>query len=165
MIKLYVTLFLLKLLDGSLKTFKQKALIHNQDLIASVLNSLSFITYMMIINKIIHQNDMTSIIITSSAVFFSTYIPSKIFNRVQRDKVFLFEILPNENILGKEIADLLRENNIAITTYKGYNKQKELVLCCKAFAETKSESKFITGLIENKDTIYNIIEVKNLVAS
>lgn len=163
MIKLYITLFLLKLLDGTLKTIKQKALIHNYDFVASFLNALSFITYMLIINKIISQNDMTSIIVTAAAVFISTYIPSKLFNKMQKDKVFMFEILPNENTEGKKIADLLRENNIAIRTYKGYNNYKELVLCCKAYAETKAESKVITDLIKDMNTTYNIIEVRNMV--
>lgn len=163
MIKLYVTLFLLKLLDGTLKTIKQKAFIHDYDFAASFLSALSFITYMLIINKIINQNDIMSIIVTSLAVFISTYVPSKLFTKMRKDKVFMFEILPDKNEEGKEIADLLRGNNIAIRTYKGYNNNKELVLCCKAYAETKVDSKVITDLIEERNTSYNIIEVRNLV--
>lgn len=163
MINLYITLFLLKLLDGTLKTIKQKALIHNYDFAASLLNALSFITYMLIINKIINQNDVMSIIVTAVAVFISTYVPSKLFSKIQKDKVFMFEILPYENEEGKKIADLLRDNNIAIRTYKGYNDNKELVLCCKAYAETKKESTVIVDLIKDKNTTYNIIEVRNLV--
>jgi len=107
-------------------------------------------------------NNIQGILIVSLAVFLGSYIPGVISNKFERDRAWTFDIIPENNELGKQFADKIREMNIPVHTYKGYNDKLELVLCSKVFSVNKNQSKLIEKLIPGNFK-YHIVELKNFI--
>lgn len=107
-------------------------------------------------------NNIQGILIVSLAVFLGSYIPGLISNKFERDRAWVFDIIPESNELGKQFADKIREMNIPIHTFKGYNDKLELVLCAKVFSMDKDQSRLISALIP-ENFKYHVVELKNYI--
>lgn len=115
---------------------------------------------MLMIVKLSKSDSIMGIFLICLATFLGSYLPTKFIDKWEGDKVFIFEISPNTNKNGKEFADLIRDQNLAIVTYKVYNDQKEQVLCSKVYSQSKQESKLIESLIPSSFK-YSIMEVRD----
>lgn len=155
------TLFILKILDCSLSTFKNLFMIKDKNFYSSLFNSLATYFYLVMITKLTKSNSNVAVIVICTATFLGSFLPALIFNKLQGDKVYIFDIIPNTNELGKEIADDLRDNNnLAVQTYKGYNFNQEKVLCCKVFSNSRTESILIESCLPKDNITFHIVEIK-----
>lgn len=152
-------LFILKSLDCSATTIKHLLLIKNKNFLSSLTNAIAAYFYLVMLVNLNKNSSTSAIIVICTATFIGSLLPSLILSKLERDKVFIFDLIPPNKQSGKELADTLRENNIPIQTYRGYNKDKEVILCIKAFSENKTESILIEEIIP-KDCKYHIQEVK-----
>ena len=157
-------LFFLKLLDGALGTVKNLLMSKNKGFLSAVVGALGQFFYLMMMVKLVKVNNLTSIMLISLATFFGMYIPIFIANKMEKDKVWVYNITPDSNENGKEFADQVRENNIPVLTYKGYSRDMELVLCCKIFSESREKSKMIEEMIP-EGFKYHVIETQNTIAA
>lgn len=154
-----LTLFILKLLDNCLSTLKTLLLVKNKNALSALANAIAQFFYLMMMVKLTQGSSTAGIVVICLSSFIGAYLPQLLFDKLSRDKVFIFDIIPPEKEDGEELADELRENNIPIQTYKGYNASKEKVLCVKVFSGSREESILIEQLIP-KGFSYNIIETK-----
>ena len=138
-----IEVFLLKLLDVMLGTVKNAFFVRNKHFLASLLTAISTFTYFLIIVKILQINSFFSIALVSLVAFLGSYIPPIIMHKLEKAKVWVFDITPNSDEKGREFADNMRNKGFSVVTYKGYNKNKECVLCTKVFSKSKIHSKLI----------------------
>lgn len=155
-----VELFLLKLLDNILSTFKTIFLIKNKYLISALFNSFSQFFYLMMIVKITKSDSISSKLIVVLAVFIGSLVPQYISNKLEKDKVWVYDVMPKISSQTKELADQLRECNLPVKTYKGYKGKNKKILCLKVYSQSKSESRMIEELIG--DFSYVVNEVKDI---
>ncbi len=152
-------LFILKLLDCCISTCKTLFLVKNKNFLSSLANSIAAYFYLVMLVHLNKNSSTSAIIVVCISTFIGTYLPTLIMSKLEKDLYFIFDIIPMSKDQGKELADTLRENNIPIQTYRGYNENKEVILCIKAFSENKTESILIEEIIP-KDCKYHIQEVK-----
>lgn len=136
----------------------------SKGLLSSIASGVSAFFYFTMMVKLIKVNSTSGIIIISFATFLGTYIPMAIAEKMEKEKVYVFNITPDTNENGKDFADQIREANIPVLTYKGYNKSMELVLCCKIFSQSKDQSKLIENMIP-ENFKYHVIETQNATAA
>lgn len=155
-------LFFLKLLDGALGTIKNVFLYKNKIFLSAFFNAIGTSFYFLMVVKLVNGNPNEGIWIIALATFLGSYLPPYIMNKMEKDKVWIFDVTPDNNENGKQFADHVREKNIPVLTYKGFNGSREPVLCTKIFSQTKEHSKLIEELIPSKFK-YHIMEIQNKV--
>ena len=153
-------LFILKLLDGLLGTAKNIFLFKNKELLAALAGTISTFFYLTMMVKLVKIDGINGILIICAASFFGTYFPILFSKLIEKQKIYVYNITPDSNDNGKKFADNIRENNIPVLTYKGYNKEKESVLCCKIFSESKKQSSIISEMIP-EEFMYYVSETKS----
>ena len=115
--------------------------------------------YLTMLMKLNQSNSTNSILLISVAIFLGNYLAQLVIDKFDKDGIYVFEIIPDTNENGKKLADVLRRNDLALLTYKGYN-NKNQVLCVKVFSQSKKKSKFIKDVIPDNFT-YHISETKH----
>ena len=149
-------IFFLKFIDSILTTFKSIYLFKNKQLLSSIFGAIANFVYMLILV------DTHKAMLVGLATFMGSQVSFIITNRFEKDKVFLFDVKGTEKEASKQFADVIRENNIPILTYLGYNDFHEKVLCCKIYSQSKEQSHLIKSLIP-QGFKYDIQEIKNYV--
>lgn len=147
--------FILKLIDNALSTAKTIYLHKERYVLGATLNSASTFFYLVAIVQVAKSNDMFSIIAMCIATFIGTLLPGLIMKKSERDKLFIYDITTDDLDRGKSFADLIRENNIAITTHVSYDSEMDKVLSCKVYCPTKIESRLVDDLLEPTGFKYN----------
>lgn len=148
-------IFLLKIADNALGTAKTISLNKEKYWFASAFNAFSTLFYTVAIVRITQSNDMYSIVAICLATFLGTLLPGLIVKGSEKDKLHIFDITADNLYNGKEFADTLRKQNIAVRTYKTYDKNMQKTLACKVYCTSKEESKFVNSLIK-PDFKYNV---------
>lgn len=152
-------LFILKSLDISISTVKNLLLIKNKNFLSSLANSIAAYFYLVMLVHLNKNSSTSAIVVICIATFMGSFLPTLLMSKLEKDLYFIFDIIPPDKQTGKELADTLRENNIPIQTYRGYNEDREVILCIKAFSENKTESILIEETLP-KNCKYSIQEVK-----
>lgn len=147
--------FILKIIDNILATAKTIYINKEKYVIASLFNAFSTFFYLILIVQIAKSNDIKSIIAMCVATFIGTYLPGVLIKKSEREKLFIFDITSDTLETGKQFADEIRDNNIAITTYSARDKHMNKVLTCKVYCRTKEESRIVKELL-NPNFKYNI---------
>ena len=140
--------FILKTIDNGLGTAKNIYINKEKYVIASLFNGIATFFYLIAIVQLTKSNSIYNIIAMCIATFIGTLIPGIMVKKSERDKLFIFDITSDTLESGKEFADLIRKNNIAIKTYKSYDSNMNKTLSCKVFCSTKEESKIVNKLIK-----------------
>ncbi|MBY6842676.1 hypothetical protein [Clostridium botulinum] len=152
-------LFILKVIDCCFTTFKTLLLIRNKDFYSSICMAISQFFYLTILVKIAKNDTILGILVVCLGAFVGSYIPKLIIRHTDKDKTWIYEILPQSTKQSQEIADILRNNNLEVFTTKGYNFDVDKILTIKAFSNNKEESNLIENLIP-KDVSFHVMEVK-----
>lgn len=150
--------FVLKLVDSMLNTFKTILMIKNKGLLSSLFNGLATMAYMLILVE------PKKALLVALATSIGSYLSFCIVKRYEKDEVWIFDVMPNSNNDGKEFADTIRDNNIPIMTYIGFNELKEKVVCSKIYSHSKEQSKLIEAFIGDEFK-YSVNEVKHYIDS
>lgn len=141
-----ITVFIMKFLDCALGTCKTVFLCKNKFFISSVLNSLSAVLFIYVADFMANsQDDLKNYIAVT--IFLANlaggYLPPKILDVIEADKLFIYVITIENLEDGKIFADSLRELNIPVSTSIIYDKKINKCLLCKAYCGTKNESKIV----------------------
>ena len=148
--------FLCKLFDCTFSTFKSVLLYKNKYFMSSICGTISTIFYLIAIVQMAVSNNIYTIISIGLATFIGSYFPPLIVNRLEKDKLYIYEITSDNLANGKDFADKMREFNIPITTAKIYTKTMEKAISCKIYSQSKATSKLIEDNIPIEFK-YNII--------
>ena len=139
--------FVLKLIDNALSTLKTVYMHKEKFFLSGVFNAFSTFFYLIAIVEIAKSNNIFSIVSMCVGTFVGTYLPGIVVKKSEGDKLFIFDITADELDAGKDFADKLRDNNIAIKTYISYDSDMKKVLSCKTYCNTRNESKIVSSLI------------------
>lgn len=129
-------------------------MIKDKGLASSIVNGVATMAYMLILV------DFKTALLVSLATSIGSYFSFRMVKKYEKDQVWIFDIAPDSNEKGKEFADTIRDNNIPIMTYIGFNKDKEKVVCSKIYSHSKEHSKLIENIIPD-DFVYSVNEVRD----
>ena len=149
--------FGLKMADNALGTVKTLYLSKGKFFGASIFASMSTLFYLLAIVRIANSNDMASILAMCAATFLGTLMPCYLIKKSEREKLYIFDVTADTLDNGKQFADIVRDNNIAVNTSVVYDKNMKKTLLCKIYCATKEQSKMINDLLKNKNEFkYNV---------
>ncbi len=150
----------MKFMDCALSTAKTVFLVKNKYFISSVMNSLAAALFIFVADKMANATDDLKIYI-AAVVFLANliggYMPPKLISRLEKDRLFIYNITSDTLENGKMLADKLRELNIPVSTATAYDKKMNKVLICNAYAVTREQSKLIDSQLTGEFK-YNIIQ-------
>lgn len=145
----------MKFVDCALSVLKTVFLVKNKFLISSILNSISAVMFVMVADTMANADSSIKMWIAGT-VFLANlaggYIPPKLVDRLEKDRLFVYVITAPTLEEGISLADNLRHHGIPVTTSVEYRGKKDVSksLEVKAFASTKEESKIIGKHLSNK---------------
>ena len=154
-------LFTLKLLDTTIGALKNIFIVRNKPLLSAIASSVSYLFYILLMKQLISSTTISTVSVTLLAVFLGQYLTQITSNKLDKDKVWKISITPEKKADGIEIADKLKECNIAYQTYSCFNSEREKVLGINAFSETKESSSIISSILNDYLVKTNVTEIKN----
>lgn len=141
--------FLSKIADNALSTLKTIFLHKGKYFASSMFSAASTFFYMTAIVNTIKDSSFGSIIAMCVATFLGSYIPAKFVEKMEKDKLFVYEITTNTFEEGLELLDEIKDMNIPFKSSSIYNNELEKVMEIKIFCSTKIESAMIKDTINN----------------
>lgn len=142
--------FICKMIDNALGTLKTLFLQKGNYFASSLFNAGSTFFYMVAIVNSIRDNSLWSIFAMCLATFLGSYLPARIVDKMEEDKLYIYDITSNSFDEGKELADMIRELNIPVKTSITYNSDLDKVLEIKVFCSTKNESLIVKEIIKDE---------------
>jgi len=153
--------FLMKFTDCALSTAKTVFLVKNKYFVSSIMNSLAAALFIFVADMMANSESDMKIWI-AAVVFLANllggYIPPRLIDKVEKDRLFIFQITSSTFENGTEMADRLRELNMPVSTNTGYDKYMNKILICNAYASTRKESKIISSVISNYDCKWHVVQ-------
>ena len=152
MLTTFLAVYAMKFSDCALSTLKTVFLVKNQFFVSSILNSLSAALFIFVADAMANAPADQKLWI-AGIVFLANltggYLPPKLVDRMESDKLFIYVITPQTFEEGKFLADDLRAHNIAVSTTVVYNKYLKRTLDVKAYAQSKQESRIISRHLDD----------------
>jgi len=158
---LVFTTFLLKFFDCALSTIKNVFLVKEKYFLSSVCNSISAMLFIFVAD--IMANSATEdkwiiALIVFVANFTGSYFPPKFLNRIEADRMFIFNVTADTLENGMIYADKLKELNIPVSTSVVYDSNTNKTLRITAYSENKQQSSIITHYLKDEFK-YHIIHL------
>ena len=135
--------FICKLSDCALNTLKSLMLNKDRYFIAAVLASFSNLFFIFTAK----QEGVAAYVVIWLATFLGTYLPARALSKMEKDKLYVYEITSTSIETGAAFASTIRDLDIPISTTKGRNTDGERVLVCKVYSSNKATSLIVDSLI------------------
>ena len=159
MLYYYIALAGLKIIDNIILTEKTILTQKNKGVAASILVVISQIMFYFLIQQVVEDGSILSIIIISLASGIGSYIAFYMNKKMSKDTVFINIVTANDKIKMKLFGDYVRSENIKIVTMNTYNDDKENTLTALVFAGTKEQSIKIDNYIKNHDGYFREVVI------
>jgi uncharacterized protein YebE (UPF0316 family) len=140
-------LFILKLIDCALGTLKNVFIIKNKNLLASLTVSFSSFFFYLGVVRLTEVKGYLGISIVSLAVFLGSYITLFTMDKLEKERIFVFNITASSFDEGLSFIETLKENSFKVLSHKGYDKHGNKTLSMKVFSYSKDESTLLYGLM------------------
>lgn len=140
--------FLCKIADNALSTLKSIYLQKGRYLLSSMFNAIGTFFYMVAIVNAVKDNSLNSIISMCIATFLGSYLPAKLVEKMERDKLYVYDITSSSFEEGLELIDELKDLNVPFKSATIYNDKVEKVMEIKVFCSTKIESAMIKDILD-----------------
>lgn len=148
MSSMFIT-FLCKIADNALATLKTMFLHKGKYFASAMFNAAGTFFYMTAIVNAIKDSSIGSIVAMCVATFLGSYLPAKFMERMDKDKLYVYEITTNTFDEGMGLIDEIKDMNIPFKSSTIYNNDLEKVMELKIFCSTKVESAMIKDTISN----------------
>lgn len=139
--------FVIKTLDNALSNAKTIFIAKGRYLIGSFFNAGAFFFYSVALSQMIKSDSFSYIFMMCLAVFVGTYSSGILIKKSEKDKLFVYEITPNDIEQGKSFAFFLRTSGIPVITSYAYDFDNDRVLIIKAFCSTRKQSSLVDDMI------------------
>ena len=154
----YILLGLIKVFDNIVLTAKSLATYKEQKIFSSILVVISQLIFYLVIDQVINDNTLLSIIIVSVSSGVGNLLAFFINDKFKRDDKWTM-VITSSNIDGlKEFCDYLKNKNIKYVVCNGYNRNWCKTINIIVFSRTKEESRLINKYLESNDFKY-LLEV------
>lgn len=150
----YITLFMIKIVDNIVLTLKSLMTYKGQKLLSSVLVAVSQLLFYLVIDQVVNDSTITAIIIVSISSGIGNYLAFMINDRFKKDDVWTNIITSSNKEMLVELCTMLREHKVKYLLYDTYNRRFEQSYTVTAFTKTKSESRLIDEYLKNTDVKY-----------
>ena len=150
----YVLLSLVKILDNIIGTFKNISQYREQKIISSILVVISQLIFYLVIDQVINDNTLLSIIIVSVSSGVGNYIAFLINSKFKRAAQWVFTLTSSDTDDVQRLCSYLVENNIKYIANNGLTRKNEPTIHVIAFSKSKDESRLIERFLENTKSKY-----------
>lgn len=150
----YIALAALKIVDNIIITEKTILTQKSKAVAASVLVVISQIMFYFLIQQVVEDGSVLSIMIISIASGIGSYIAFYINKKVSKDTVYINIVTANDKSKMKAFGDYVRSENIKIVTINTYNDDKENTLTALVFANTKEQSSKIDNYVMHHSDLF-----------
>lgn len=156
-----LVIFLFKIFDNALATAKTIYVSKGKYFAGALFNALAFLFYTLAFSKALKADNMETTLAMAVAVFLGTYFTGTLFRKSEKAKLYIFDITSDTFESGIEFADTIRDNNIAIKTYKTYDTINVKTLSCKVYCTTKEESRIVEELIDSNFKYHKYLPIED----
>ena len=150
----YVLLSLVKILDNIIGTFKNISQYREQKIISSKLIVICQLIFYLVIDQVINDNTLLSIIIVSVSSGVGNYIAFSINSKFKRAAKWVFTLTSSDTDDVQRLCSYLVENNIKYIANNGLTRKHEPTIHVIAFSKSKDESRLIERFLENTKSKY-----------
>ena len=150
----YVFLILAKVLDNVILTAKSIATYKGQRFLSSILVVISQLIFYFVIQQVVSDNTLVTIILVSLSSGLGTYFGFMINDKCKKDDVWTNIITSSDKDMLINLCSMLREHKVKYLLYDTYNRRLEQSYTITAFTKTKAESKLIDDFLNKTDVKY-----------
>lgn len=150
----YVLLAIIKILDNVVLTFKSISTYKEQKIISSILVVISQLIFYLVIDQVISDNTLLSILIVSVSSGIGNYIAFAISNRFKKAAKWTFVITSSNKEELKTFCDYLVGHKIKYIVCNGYNRKWDETVNVMVFSKSKEESRLIEKFLATTESKY-----------
>lgn len=151
---MYVSLFLIKVLDNILGTIKSIATYKEQKILSSVLVVISQLIFYLVVSEVISDNSILVILIVSVSSGIGNYLAFVLNDKFKSDSKWTMVLTSSDVEDVKSFCAYLTEHNIKHIANSGYNRAMEKTIHIIAFSKTKAESRLIEEYLKTSNSKY-----------
>ncbi len=150
----YILLSLVKVLDNIILTFKSITTYKEQKVLSSILVVVSQLIFYLVIDQVISDNTILSIIIVSISSGIGNYIAFALNSKLKKDVKWTFVITSSNLNDIQKLCNYLAENNIKYIASDGYTRKGNHTINVMAFSKSKNESRLIEKFLATTESKY-----------
>jgi len=150
----YLTLAVIKVCDNILLTAKSISTYKGQKILSSILVAISQLIFYVIIDQVVSDSTLTSILIISIASGIGNYLAFMINDKFKKDDVWENIITSSDKDFLVNLCTMLREHRVKYLLYETLNRRFEQSYTVTAFTKTKAESRLIDEYLKNTNVKY-----------
>lgn len=150
----YILLALVKIFDNVILTFKSITTYKEQKILSSILVVVSQLIFYLVIDQVINDNTLLSIVIVSVSSGIGNYVAFALNGKFKKAAKWTFVITSSNKQELKIFCDYLAEHKIKYIVCNGYNRKWDETINVMAFSKSKDESRLIEKFLENTESKY-----------
>ena len=150
----YILLGLIKTIDNVVLTFKSICTYKEKKILSSVLVIISQLIFYLVIDKVISDNSLRSIVIVSIFSGLGNYLAFSLNSRFKKAAKWTFIITSSNTNDIQKLCNYLAEKNIKYIASDGYTRKGEHTINVMAFSKSKDNSRLIEKFLENTESKY-----------
>jgi uncharacterized protein YebE (UPF0316 family) len=150
----YILLSLVKVLDNIVLTFKSITTYKEQKILSSILVVISQLIFYLVIDQVISDSTILSIIIVSVSSGIGNYIAFALNSKLKKDTKWTFVITSSNLDDVQKLCNYLAENNIKYIANDGYTRRGNHTINVIAFSKSKNESRLIEKFLATTESKY-----------
>lgn len=150
----YILLATVKILDNIISTFKSITVYKEMKIISSILVVISQLIFYLVINQVINDKTLFSIIIVSVSSGIGNLIAFLINDKLKTDSKWTIVITSDNMHDVKNLCNYLIRHNIKHIANSGYTREGNHTIHIVAFSKNKNESRLIEDFINNSNSKY-----------
>ena len=150
----YIVLAFVKIFDNVILTFKSISTYKEQKILSSILVVISQLIFYLVIDQVISDNTLLSIIIVSVSSGIGNYIAFALNNKFKRAAKWTFVIASSNLDDIQRLCNYLAEHGIKYIANDGYTRKGKHTINVIAFSKSKDESRLIEAFLKNTESKY-----------
>lgn len=150
----FIFLSLIKIADNIISTFKSITVYQEKRILSSILVVISQLIFYLLINKIIEDNTMLTIIIVSVSSGIGNWIAFVINDKFKRAAKWVFVLTSSDKDDVIRLCEYLTTHDIKHIANHGLTRKGDETIHVMAFSKTKDDSRLIDTYLENTNSKY-----------
>ena len=151
----YLLLAIVKALDNVILAFKSIATYKERKILSSILVVISQLIFYLVIDKVISDNSLKSIVIVSIASGLGNYAAFEINSKLKKDTKWTFILTSSDANDVQRLCGYLAKHNIKYIANNGLTRKNESTIHVMAFSKNKNESRLIESFLANSESKYS----------
>lgn len=150
----YIILAIIKVFDNVILTAKSIATYKEYKIVSSILVIISQLIFYLVIDQVIEDNTLLSIIVVATSSGIGNYIALLINNKFKKESKWTMVLTSSDVEDVKHLCNYLVEHKIKYIANDGYNRRMEPTINIIAFSKTKNESRLIESYLRTTNSKY-----------